>query len=373
LIELIILWSGLFAVFAGSSGIFYAYLKRCAAKPWKLNIDRNFAPDVSIIVPTHDEEEVIKAKLENIKEASYPKDKMEIIVADDASNDTTVKRVEEFIEENQHLNIKILKGNPRVGKAGVLNRALEATKNDVIIVSDADSFWPSDTLVKSLPYLSDPTVGAITGLGMLNNPYQSWITRIESNYLRLTSAMRIGESKIHSTIRFEGGFCAYKRKAFEKFDAESGADDSGTALEIVQRNHRTIAVPEAIFFTAFPPRLLDRFKVKARRANHLVCLWAKGLKYLIKNRLFLPKRIAVPEIMLFIFDPVIFFALIVTAMTTILLFPISLFSLIVLLFIGALLLFVRRIFFEVLLDNLVLLYALTAFLLGRRYISWEKT
>lgn len=371
--ELIIIWIGLFVTFTGSFSVFYLYLRRNFRKPWNLRFDRNFEPSVSILVPTYNEVDAIKSKLQNIEGVLYPKAKMEIIVAEDGSTDATLARVKEFTKENQELQVKIVKSDQRLGKARILNKALEEAKNEIIIVSDADSFWPSDILVKSLYYLSDPTVGAITGLGVLNNASQSWITKAETNYLGMTSLIRVGESKISSTIRFEGGFCAYKKEAFEKFDDESGSDDSGTALEIVQHNFRTIAIPETMFYTAFPTRLAERVKVKARRANHLVRLWTKCFSLLLKKRLLLPKRIAVGEILLFIFDPIIFLFLLATSFAIVFTSPLSLFSLFLIVGVAGLLVFVRSYFIEVVLDNLILIYALVSSFLGKRYISWEKS
>lgn len=373
MVDLTIVWLGLFVVFTGSSSIFYLYLRKSFRNPWNLRIDKDFEPSVTILVPAHNEEDAIKNKLQNIKDVLYPKAKMEIIVADDGSTDNTLARVREFTEENQELQVKIVKSDQRLGKARILNKALEQAKNEIIIVSDADSFWPSDILAKSLHYLSDPAVGAITGLGVLNNASQSWITKAETNYLGITSLIRVGESKISSTIRFEGGFCAYKKEAFEKFDDESGSDDSGTALEIVQHNFRTIAIPETIFYTAFPTRLAERVKVKARRANHLVRLWTKCFSLLLKKRLLLPKRIAVGEILLFIFDPIIFLFLLATSFAIVFTSPLSLFSLFLIVGVAGLLVFVRSYFIEVVLDNLILIYALFSSFLGKRYISWEKS
>lgn len=373
LVDLTIVWLGLFVVFTGSSSIFYLYLRKSFRNPWNLRINKDFEPSVTILVPAHNEEDAIKNKLQNIKDVLYPKTKMEIIVADDGSTDNTSARVREFTEENQELQVKIVKSDKRLGKARILNKALEQAKNEIIIVSDADSFWPSDILAKSLHYLSDPAVGAITGLGVLNNASQSWITKAETNYLGMTSLIRVGESKISSTIRFEGGFCAYKKEAFEKFDDESGSDDSGTALEIVQHNFRTIAIPETMFYTAFPTRLAERVKVKARRANHLVRLWTKCFSLLLKKRLLLPKRIAVGEILLFIFDPIIFLFLLATSFAIVFTSPLSLFSLFLIVGVAGLLVFARSYFIEVVLDNLILIYALFSSFLGKRYISWEKS
>ena len=373
MIQILPLWLGLFFVFAGGYGIYFAYLRFCATKPWRLKIDENFMPAVTILVPVHNEEEIIESKLENISKVSYPKEKMEIILADDASKDGTLTKVYEFKKRYPLLNIKVVKQNSRVGKAGVLNAALPASTSDIIVVSDADSFWPSDILHKALPFLSDPRIGAITGSGILENPRGSWVTRGETKYLKSTSILRLGESKIHSTIRFEGGFCAYKRSAFQKFDCESGSDDSGTALSVVQKGFRTIFVPEARFITKFPESLKGKTKVKIRRANHLIWLWIKSLSLLLKGRLLLPKRIAIPEIFLFVFNPVVFFALLAITLVTVILYPIFLVPLVVVLFVASLIPTMRSYLIEVTLDNIILFYSLISCIKRKKIVAWDKT
>ncbi len=368
LIELFSLSAAVFiAVYAG----YLAYVRGYAKKSWNLNIDPRFQPSVSILVPAHNEEEVIERKLENLKDISYPTEKIEIVVVDDASEDKTLTKVENFIANNPELNIKVVKQNPRAGKSAALNNALPFSTHSIVVVSDADTFWPNDILENALPFLSDPTVGAITGRGTNENAAQSWVTKNEDTYLDLTNLIRMGESKIHSTIRFEGGFCAYKKGTFVEFDRGTGSDDSGTALDVVQHNHRAILVPEAIFQTSFPTTLSGKLRIKTRRANQLIGLWVKCFKLMVNKQLVLPKKIAIPEIMLFIFNPLVFFVLVVTTAIIFLVSPFSLFSISILLFVGALLVFARKVFLEVLLDNLVLLYALVSLLFGRRYIAWQ--
>jgi hypothetical protein len=92
-----------------------------------------------------------------------------------------------------------------------------------------------------------------------------------------------------------------------------------------------------------------------------------------KRKLVLPKKIAVPEIILFIFNPLFLFVLLATGLVNIIVFPLSYLSLTILLFTGALLLLARNVFLEILFDNLILLYALIGFLFGRRYVTWQKT
>ena len=360
-------------IFSSAYVLFYSYVMHHAKKPWNLKIDENYQPSISILVPTHNEAENIAKKLENIQAVDYPKEKIELIITDDASEDKTLVKINELLKRDLGFKVKIIKQESRGGKAVALNVALKFVSSSIVIVSDADTLWPSNVLKKAMPYLADPTIGAITGQGLNEQANESWVTKGEDNYLQLTSSIRLGESKIHSTIRFEGGFCAYKRAAFSQFDCESGSDDSGTALEVIQHGYRTILVPDAVFYTSFPTSLKGKLKIKVRRANQLIGLWVKCLKFMFKKRLVLPKRIVLPEVFLFIINPVIFLLLATTAVTSILLFPFSILSFLLLASVLGLLIFARRLFLEVVVDNLLLFYASVSYLFGRRYVSWKKT
>jgi cellulose synthase/poly-beta-1,6-N-acetylglucosamine synthase-like glycosyltransferase len=363
----------LFGLFVGVYGIYYVCVRIWAKKPWGLVIDENFQPKISILIPVHDEEGTIVDKLTNIRSVKYPVENIEIIVADDGSCDRTLQKVESFVKLNPELKIRIVGPNEWAGKSVALNRALPFSTNDIVIVSDADTQWPEDLLQKTLPYLVDPKVGAVTCGGVNRNMSETWVIKGEDTYLHFANLIRLGESKLHSTLRFEGGFCAFKRKAFDEFDAETGSDDSGTALEVVQRGYRAIMVPDTVFYTTFPTVFAQKLKTKARRATQLMSLWMKCFKLLFKRRLLLPKKILIPEMLLFVFSPVILVGLIVTTASAILFTPYSLFTAGIFLLIGCLFVLARRVFIEVFVDNLVLFYALLSVLRGRRYTAWEKS
>jgi cellulose synthase/poly-beta-1,6-N-acetylglucosamine synthase-like glycosyltransferase len=327
-------------------------------------VDEKFEPEISILIPIHNEEANIESKLENVENVSYPKEKMEIIVVDDASDDGSVSKIEGFMKRHPSLNIKLVRQNPRAGKSAALNRALKVSTKPIVIVSDADTRWPPDILRKAMPYLADPGVGAVTGRSVNLNVGESWVTRAEESYLQIANFVRLGESKIHSTIRFEGGFCAYKRNAFDHFDCETGSDDSGTALEVAFRGFRTILAPEVVFYTSFPTIFFAKFKVKVRRANQLISLWVKCLKLLFKGRLSLPKRIAVAEIALSIFNPIIFLILTASGLALIVISLFSPLSLAIIFSVLGVLVFARRIPVELFINNVISASGLVSFLLG---------
>ena len=361
-----------FSIFLGTYLAYFLYIRKHVKKAWDINVDKGFEPEISILIPVHNEESNIESKLKNIRNVLYPREKMEIIVVDDASNDRTIEKVENFMQSHSKLNIKLVRQNPRAGKSAALNKALRISTKPIVIVSDADTRWPRDILRKALPFLADPKVGAVTGRGVNANIKASWVTKAEESYLQLANFIRLGESKIHSTIRFEGGFCAYKRDAFDTFDCETGSDDSGTALKVISRGYRSIMAPETVFYTSFPPSFLAKFKIKIRRANQLIGLWIKCLKLLLKRRLSMPKRIAIPEITLFIFDPIILLISIFSGVALIVVNPLSPLSLAVIFSVLGLIIFARHIFIELIINNVILLSALMTYIFGRRYVAWEK-
>jgi cellulose synthase/poly-beta-1,6-N-acetylglucosamine synthase-like glycosyltransferase len=304
---IIVFWSVAVAIFLGVPSVYHLFMKKRAVKPWNLNIDETYEPSVSILVPAHNEEKTIRLKLKNLQKVVYPAEKLEIIVVNDASTDKTLDEINRFLNSHPALNIKVLNRIERVGKSNALNFALKHANGDVIVVSDADCFLSSDTLTKALPYLSDSNVGAVAGREILLNPQSSWVTKSELFFNNFVQPQRLGESKVYSTIFFQGGFAAYKKTCLDEFDQEN--DDSGTAFNIVQGKKRTLIVPEARFYTMFPVDWKNKVLLKIRRAKQLQQIWIRCLKFSLNGKLVLPRSIAIPEIFLQIFNPLVFLAL----------------------------------------------------------------
>jgi len=325
-----------------------------------------------VLVPAHNEEDIIQRKLENVEQVSYSREKLEVIVIDDGSTDQTVEKANDFAKNHPDFPLKVLTQNPRKGKAHALNKGLEASSNDIVVVSDADAFWPATILKDALPYLSDTTIGAITGRQIPENVGQTWVTKAEEGYLDFMFVWRLGESKIHSTIRFEGVFCAFKKNAFREFDCESGADDSGTALRVVQNSFRAILVPEASVPSKVQPMFRDRMRAKIRRATQLTGLWLQCFGLLLGRRLKMPKRLAVPEIFLSLFVPFIFVALVVVTLLLLVLYPIALIPFVAVLCVVFAIPKTRRYMAQGITDQLILFYSLILHARRKRFIMWEN-
>jgi cellulose synthase/poly-beta-1,6-N-acetylglucosamine synthase-like glycosyltransferase len=362
-------WVVVGAVFFGVPVAYFTYMKKRSAAVWNLNFNNSYVPSAAVLIPVHNEETVIRLKLDNIARVKYPTDKIEIIIANDCSTDGTLNEVNLYIAAHPEQKIAVYDSKVHLGKTGCLNNALKNVNADVVIISDVDCFWSSDILTKAFSYLSDPTVGAITARELLLNPGDSWVTLGEQFYDSNIQAVRIGESKLHSTIFFQGGFAAYKRSVLLEFN--HATDDSGTALDIVQANRRTLLIPEIGFFTVSPTKWKSKVNIKIRRAGHLQHLWARCLNLLVHGKLSMPKRIAVPEILLHIFNPLLMVALAALTVMVMAVYPFLGVAL-VLLVVGTLAIKRTRVMaFELAQNNLILLVALSSFLTKRNFTFWK--
>jgi cellulose synthase/poly-beta-1,6-N-acetylglucosamine synthase-like glycosyltransferase len=361
----------LLVFFLGVPSVYYSYLFFRSRRPWKLKINDEYAPAVTVIVPAHNEEKIIKFKLMNLSRVEYPKDKIQVLLIDDASTDGTVLEASKFAVDHPELGLEIINEKIRKGKSAGLNTALAHAKNDIVIVSDADTFWASDILTKALPFLSDPSVGAVSGRQFLLAPGKSLLTQTEKTYLDLTyNLIKLGESKIHSTILFHGLFSAYNKQILGSFNLET--DDSGTALDIVQRGARTIYAPEARCYEVPPFTWKGKIRTKFRRANQLIGIYVRCLKLLFKRRLSLPLKIAVPEILLYLVNPIVFLLLIPTALVFFWFYPTYLlYSIVILLVLIAVSSRFRLLLPEAIQDNFILLISLFTYAFGRRFSIWE--
>ncbi len=362
-------WVAVGGLFFCVPGFYFLYMKRRSSGKWGLDIDSGYSPSAAILIPVYNEEKVIRLKLENLSKVVYPLDKMEVVLVNDCSTDNTLSIVNQYIASHPMPKISVFDSKEHLGKTGCLNNALKNIQADVVIISDADCFWPSDILAKALSYLSDPTVGAITARELLLNPSDTWVTMGEQFYDSTIQSIRIGESKLHSTIFFQGGFAAYKRSAIMEFN--HATDDSGTALDIIQNKKRALLIPEIGFFTVSPTVWRNKVSVKIRRASQLQHLWARCLNLLVRGKLAIPKRIALPEIFLHLFNPLLLVVLAVLSVAVVVEYPLLGLVLVLMLCGVFAVKRTRMMALELIQNNLILLTALSDFLTNRKFKLWK--
>ncbi|MEM2197426.1 MAG: glycosyltransferase family 2 protein [Sulfolobales archaeon] len=256
---------------------YYLYAKvRWLPKPWNIEKDENYKPYVTIILPTYNEAKIIKDRLDNIYEQDYPRILMEVIVIDSGSSDGTPNLVEEWAEKHCDLALKLIREETRRGKAHALNHALKYAVGEIIVIADADAFWPGQALSRAVWWLSDPSVGAVS---CLKKPIGSGAAGVEEGYRLYYNVLRVAESKAYSTPIFHGELAAFKAgllKDVGGFPTDIGADDSHTATKIALMGFRAI-IPDDLWVEEKVPGG-NYFSWRIRRAQHLIQHFIKTLR-----------------------------------------------------------------------------------------------
>ncbi len=224
----------------------------------------SYQPKVSIIIPTYNEAEVIEEKIRNTLEVNYPPAKIEIMVIDSASKDCTADIAEHFEK------IKVIRQTERQGKSAALAEAFKQVTGEIVVITDADAILDKNVLFNSLPYLADKTVGAVTGKQILINPNETVSQRSEQSYRDFFDMIRTLESKLESTMIFNGPFMAFKKDILEAPPQNAVADDTEMAFQVIRKGYRALYVTSALFYENIPLSNKSRFKQKERRAQGLV-------------------------------------------------------------------------------------------------------
>lgn len=154
---------------------------------------------MSVLIPALNEERVIGRILQRMTELTYPKDKLQVIVIDDASSDRTFEITQKFAKNYDFIEVVRRDFvNGRVGKADALNAGLKHAAGEIIFCFDADYYPQLDILEKLTACFDDPKVGAVQGrVTVLNEPF-SLITR-------LVALERIGGYRVNQQARYELG------------------------------------------------------------------------------------------------------------------------------------------------------------------------
>ena len=179
----------------------------------------------------------LKDSLKTVSKFDYPREKLEIQVLDD-STDETVEIVAKWVEYGQQkgLDIQHIRRTDRAGfKAGALQHGLELANGDLVAIFDADFMPQQDFLKKTVAYFQDPEIGVVqTRWGHLNQDY-SLLTRVQAFGLDAHFTVeQSGRSQAGSFINFNGTAGVWRKKCI----VDAGGWSADTLTEDLDLSYR---------------------------------------------------------------------------------------------------------------------------------------
>jgi glycosyltransferase involved in cell wall biosynthesis len=245
-------------------------------RPRPVARDDDATPSVALVVSAHDEEDVIRRRVENLLALDYPPERLEIVVASDGSTDRTNEIVEEVAAREQR--VRLLRC-PREGKVAAQHRSVRETESDVLAFTDANTEWKPDALRKLVRNLADDEVGYVSGQLRLESADGA---NLEGLYWRYEVWVREQESAASSITAGNGAIYAVRREAYVEDDPKFG-HDFGFPYLMEQNGLRAVYDAEAIAVEKPASEPEDEYGRKVRTI-------ARSWGHIVTGRVFRPTR-----------------------------------------------------------------------------------
>lgn len=207
---------------------------------------------VSIIIPAYNEEKSIVKTIKSALSLNYLKDKFEIIIVDDGSEDNTYALAKKY-ESATHPIVKVF-SKKNGGKGSALNLGIKNSKSEIIVSMDADTFVEKNALTHMVAHFYNDRVMAVTPSMGVYNP-KNFLQKIQQVEYYMGVFLRKAFATVNAIHVTPGAFSAYSKKFFDKYggyDENNITEDLEIALRIQNKGYIIENAPDAVIYTMSP-------------------------------------------------------------------------------------------------------------------------
>jgi cellulose synthase/poly-beta-1,6-N-acetylglucosamine synthase-like glycosyltransferase len=212
-----------------------------------------------MIIPVHNEEAMIREKIENVLSLRYPDGKLEIVVVSDSSTDGTDSIVSEYTD----LGIRVVRLPERGGKTAAQNLGLTVASGEIVIFSDAATMLNVDAIEIIVRSFHDPSIGCVTSE---DRHVDRHAEGGESLYVRYDGMIRNLESRVGSLVGASGSFFAARRELAIELEPDL-IRDFFTPLYTWKMGFRAVVDQEAVGFMKNVASVRSEFQRKVRTVH----------------------------------------------------------------------------------------------------------
>ncbi len=250
-------------------------------------------PRVTVQLPIFNEQFVVERLVEAICRMEYPRDRLDIQVLDD-STDETVAVARDVVERYAALGQPISyhhRSNREGFKAGALQEGMKTARGEFIAIFDADFVPPEDFLLRVIHHFTDPKVGMVQGRWTHINRNYSFLTEVEAILLDGHFILEHGaRSRSGVFFNFNGTAGMWRRQAIEEaggWEHDTLTEDTDLSYRAQLKGWRFVYLQD-VECPAELPIEMTAFKTQQAR-------WAKGLIQVSKKILPQVMRADVPR------------------------------------------------------------------------------
>ncbi len=263
----------------------------------RLHAGETYAPFVSVIVPAHNEEMVIKNTIRSLLVSEHKN--YEIIVVDDGSQDKTAEIVRANFSDNDRIKLFSV---PNGGKAAALNFGLRHATGEIVVALDADTLFAPQTIGALAHRFYDQRIGAVAGNAKVGNRINI-VTRWQAlEYITSQNMDRRAFASLNCITVVPGAVGAWRRDLLEQaggFPADTLAEDQDLTLRIRRMGYNIGYEENALAWTEAPDRLRALARQRFRWAFGTLQCMRKHLDALFRPRYGTLGFIALPNVWIF--------------------------------------------------------------------------
>lgn len=175
--------------------------------------------DLDIIVPVYNEENIIETTLSRITDVSFPDyiDRVHIIIVDDNSTDSSIKKVKAFKDKYTEKDIELISLDKNAGKGAAVRNGIEHSRSELITIQDADlELIPDDIplMIDTLTRLDLQFVNGSRYLPGIPRPLPSYRRYLANRFMTWLTSILIN-------VKLTDMACGHKlftRTLYEKLD-----------------------------------------------------------------------------------------------------------------------------------------------------------
>lgn len=208
---------------------------------FRSRFDEGQTPAVALLIAAHNEQDVIAQKIDNALKLDYPSHRIEIWIGTDACTDRT-----DEILSGYGNKIRVVRFSVRQGKSAILNQLVERTSAEIIIFSDANTFFAPEAVRKLVRHFADSRIGGVCGRLTLQGETPSVLGQWEKGYWEFESRVKALEGKVGRVMGANGAIYAIRRKLYRPIPLDRLLmDDFFITLSVLTAGYRVIFEPWA--------------------------------------------------------------------------------------------------------------------------------
>jgi N-acetylglucosaminyltransferase len=264
-------------------------MRIAARATWDATVD-DYVPTVTVVIPLFNEGAGIAATLRSVLDASYPRDRLDVICVDDCSRDDSYAQAC-AVAAGAGGRLTVVRNPRNLGKRCSIIDAVRRSTSEIIVSVDSDVVIDPGAIRQLVRRFTRPAIAAVGGWVDVRNKHDNWLTRMQTvKYWYAYFAMRNIEWALQRMLCLSGCLTASRRAGLVELEPVLAGrallgvpikygEDRFLTRQIVKAGYLTTMTLDARCCTFVPSTLTGYFSQQLRWRRSNIVDYAGGMSH----------------------------------------------------------------------------------------------